>query len=307
MRDYTLLERLLFPRASLDKKKLKHALEGKTVLITGASSGIGEQLAYLLGHYKVHLILTGRNVIKLREIACQITGKDPIGVWTGEGETYTTSTGDSMMHRSMRAVSIFGADLRNEGQLSALLAFVDRLGLTLDVFVSNAGLSIRRSIMDSLDRPHDFARTMAINYTAPVTLLLALIPQLQQSSGQMINVSTINASLIPFPKWAAYQASKSAFDVWLRSAAPELNANGIATTSVYLPLVRTPMIEPTKQYAKMPAMNAEHAAELIAKSIYTRRMRIRPWWMPVCEWASLWGRGLWERIAPASFRAKEKR
>lgn len=291
MNDYSLLERLLFPRTKLDVDKLTRVMRGKTVLITGASSGIGEQLAYALGRCEVHLLLTGRNEEKLREIKAAIEGG-------------AKDSGGTGAHAS---VSVYGADLRDGEQLAGFIGFLKKQEAPPDVFVSNAGLSIRRSIFDSLDRPHDFARTMAINYTAPVRLMLALIPSLQRVQGQVINVSTINASLIPFPKWAAYQASKTAFDVWLRSVAPELNAAGIATTSVYLPLVRTPMIAPTAAYSNMPAMSAEHAARVIAKSMYTRKRTIRPWWLPLGQLASLWGRGAWERLAPSRTRRREKR
>lgn len=296
MGDYSWLERLLFPRTKLDFDKLTRVMRGKTVLITGASSGIGEQLAYVLGRCEVHLLLTGRNEEKLREMKAAIEGgaRDPGGAETGN-------------EKDRAVVSVFGADLRDGEQLARIIEFVSLQAAPPDILVSNAGLSIRRSIFDSLDRPHDFARTMAINYTAPVQLLLAMIPSLGSVRGQIINVSTINASLIPFPKWAAYQASKTAFDVWLRSAAPELNAGGIATTSVYLPLVRTPMIAPTAAYAKAPAMSAEHAASMIAKSMYTRKRTIRPWWLPLGQLASLWGRGAWERLAPSRMRRREKR
>jgi short-subunit dehydrogenase len=291
MRGYNWLERLLFPRTKLDLDRLTRAMQGKTVLITGASSGIGEQLAYILGRCEVHLLLTGRNEDKLKEIKAAIEG--------GAGNTRRTG--------ARAAVSVFGADLRDEEQLARFLDFVSLQAVPPDIFVSNAGLSIRRSIYDSLDRPHDFARTMAINYTAPVRLLLAFIPSLQRVRGQVINVSTINAALIPFPKWAAYQASKAAFDVWLRSVSPELNGGGIATTSVYLPLVRTPMIAPTEAYAKVPAMSAEHAASMIAKSMYTRKRTIRPWWLPLGQLASLLGRGAWERFAPSRMQRREER
>ena len=108
-------------------------------------------------------------------------------------------------------------DLRNEEQLEAFI-----LGLTLreksiDVFVSNAGKSIRRSIYESLDRGHDFERTMAINYYVPVKICLALIPILERNSGHILNISAINVLIEPMPEWAAYQASKSAFDQWFRS------------------------------------------------------------------------------------------
>lgn len=60
MASHALLERLLFPSIRLDAGKLERRLAGKTVLITGASSGIGERLAYLLADFDVRLILTAR-------------------------------------------------------------------------------------------------------------------------------------------------------------------------------------------------------------------------------------------------------
>ncbi|MCL6458491.1 MAG: SDR family NAD(P)-dependent oxidoreductase, partial [Gorillibacterium sp.] len=254
MPKYRFLENLLFPPTYLNKKKLRSQLKGKTVLITGASSGIGESLAYLLASLPVHLILVARTEDKL------VAMKNEIEKQTAK-------------------VSIFRADLRNQEDMAGLLAFVHQLPDGLDILVSNAGLSIKRSIHQSLDRYHDFTRTMAINYFAPVQLLLSFIPLLEKNQGQIINISTINALLIPLPDWAAYQASKSAFDVWLRSAVAELNASGIATTSIYLPLVKTPMILPTPAYQGMPAMRPGHVAQIIGKSMYTQRKQYKPWWL----------------------------
>ena len=277
MRRYSLIESLLFPSDRLDEDKLRRAMAGKSVLITGASSGIGEQLAYLLGRTDASLILVARRKEKLEAML------------------------ESMSAQGAK-VSIYAADLRNEGELERLIASMRERPEGLDCVVSNAGKSIRRPVMDSLDRFHDFARTMAINYFAPVKLLLSVIPELEKKCGLIVNVSTINTSLIPLPYWAAYQASKSAFDTWLRSAAPELNARGIRTTSCYLPLVRTPMIEPTTAYRKAPAMSPEHAARWIAKAMYTERRTIAPWWLPPGQLASLLGRGLWERAMPGMLR-----
>ncbi len=276
---YTLWENMLFWPTDLDEGKLAAAVAGKTILITGASSGIGEQLAYVLGRCQVHLLLVARREEKLRQIKAEI-------------------------ERDGARVSVFGADLRDPAQLEAFLAFLHEQSGGIDIVVSNAGLSIRRPIMDSLERYHDFTRTMAINYFAPVKILLSLTEQLARNKGQIVNVSTINTSLLPLPYWAAYQASKAAFDTWFRSAAPEWSAKGIATTSIYLPLVRTPMILPTTAYRSMPAMSAEHAARLIAKSLYTKRTTIRPWWLLGGELASLFGRGLWDRLLPRWLRKR---
>jgi short-subunit dehydrogenase len=261
MHKYNLLESLLFSRTHLNKKKLRSKLGGKTILITGASSGIGEQLAYLLADINAHLILVARSGEKL-------------------------STMKSEIEKKAVKVSIFKADLRNEEEMEGLLAFIHQLPDGLDVVVSNAGISINRSINNSLDRYHDFTRTMAINYFAPVQLLLSVIPLLEKNKGQVINISTVNTLLIPIPYWTAYQASKSAFDTWFRSAAPELNVMGIFTTSIYLPLVRTPMILPTADYQKMPTMCPNHVAKIICKTMYTKRKKYSPWWLIFGQLAS---------------------
>lgn len=279
MHTYNFREKLLFPPTSINEKKLRSQLEGKTILITGASSGIGEQLAYLLAGLNVHLILVARTEDKLLAMKREIELK-------------------------AAQVSVFPADLRNNDEMDKLIAFIQQLPDGLDYIVSNAGISIRRSIHDSLDRYHDFTRTMAINYFAPVQLLLATIPLLQKNQGHIINISTVNALLLPIPKWAAYQASKSAFDTWFRSTAPELNAMGISTTSIYLPLVKTPMILPTPAYQDLPAMSPKHVAQIICKSIYTRKRIYKPWWIIFGQWASILFRGIWELWTPARMRKR---
>ncbi|OXS77502.1 SDR family NAD(P)-dependent oxidoreductase [Domibacillus enclensis] len=283
MHSYTFLEKILFfPPFWLNKQKLHSCLSGKTMLITGASSGIGRQLAYSLAHIPLHLILVARQEEQL------ITIKKDI-------------------EQSKAKVSIFRADLRNHEEAEQLLVFLHRLPDGLDIFVSNAGLSIQRSIQDSLDRYHDFSRTMAINYFAPVQLLLSIIPLLQQNNGHVINISTINTRLLPVPYWAAYQASKSAFDTWFRSASPELEAMRISTTSIYLPLVKTPMIEPTAAYKQMPAMSSEHVAAIIGKVLYTKQRTFSPWWLIIGETASVLFRGTWDRTASRFATKRRKR
>lgn len=279
-----LLESILYPPRRLNKQKLTCHMAGKTVLITGASSGIGEQLAYLLGEMEVHLVLVARRADKLVAIKTLIENK---GV--------------------QAQVDVFPADLRNEAEMQCLLLFLHQLPNGLDIVISNAGHSIKRSIYESLDRYHDYKRMMSINYLAPVQLLLSTIPLLEQKKGQIINVSTINTLLHPFPHWAAYQASKAAFDTWLRSAAPELHIRGIAATSIYLPLVRTPMSAPTAAYQHAPAMSAQHAACLIGHALYTRKKVYKPWWVIFGQLSSILFRGIGDRIMLSMLRRREKR
>ncbi|MBU9721358.1 MULTISPECIES: SDR family NAD(P)-dependent oxidoreductase [Bacillaceae] len=257
MKKYRLLESCLFLPTYLNKRKLNRQLEGKSILITGASSGIGKELTYELADISCNLIVVARRRDMLAQIKKELKGKKA-------------------------NVYIFQADLRNEGERETFLTFLHELpngANSIDIVVSNAGLSIRRSIFHSLDRYHDFTRTMAINYFAPVHILLSLLPHLKKNCGQIINISTVNALLAPVPDFAAYQASKSALDMWLRSASTELKEAGINVTSIYLPLVRTPMIEPTTAYGKMPAMSPKHVARIICKSMYTKKKRYKPWWL----------------------------
>lgn len=262
---------LFFPSLWFSRAKLRKRLAGKTVLITGASYGIGECLAESLAETKAHLLLVARTADKLIEVKQRIES------------------------RGGRA-DIFPCDLANSAEVQTLLAKLHQLPGGIDILVSNAGKSIRRSIFDSLDRFHDFTRTMNLNYFGPVQLMLSLIPILVARQGHVINVSAVNVLLAPAPKWAAYQASKTAFDQWFRCVGPELNARGVSTTSIYLPLVRTRMIEPTAEYKNVPAMRPEQVASLICKAINSRRRTYAPWWLMPGQLASVLLRWPWEVI-----------
>ena len=262
---------LFFPFLRFSRSKLRQRLAGKTVLITGASYGIGECLAEALAETEAHLLLVARTADKLSEVKQKVEARG------GHAD-------------------VFPCDLTNAAAVESLLQHLLRLPNGIDVVVSNAGKSIRRSIFDSLDRLHDFARTMNLNYFGPVQLLLALIPTLVVRQGQVINISAVNVLLAAPPRWAAYQASKTAFDQWFRCVGPELNARGAATTSIYLPLVRTRMIEPTKEYSNAPAMQPEQVASLICRAILSRRRSYGPWWLLPAQLASVLFRWPWEAL-----------
>jgi short-subunit dehydrogenase len=260
---------LFFPILWYSRSKLRRRLAGKTVLITGASYGIGESLAEALAGTGAHLLLVARTAEKLLEVKKKVE------------------------ERGGRA-DVFPCDLSDPAAVQALLGQLLQLPNGIDLVVSNAGKSIRRSIFDSLDRFHDFTRTMNVNYLGPVQLLLGLIPALVARRGHMINISTGNAVVLPAPKWAAYGASKVAFDYWFRAVGPELNARGVATTSMYLPLVRTRMSAPTPHLQRLPAMQPEQVARLICRAINSRRRWYKPWWLWPAELASVMFRWGWE-------------
>lgn len=269
MSRYSLLEHLLFPSTHVDAVRLAAAMAGKTVVITGASYGIGEQLAYALAGTGAQLVLVARTEDKLRAVAAEVVRRG----------------GKATVHV---------ADLTIPSSVDTLAAELLHLPGGIDYFISNAGKSIRRPLIESLDRYHDFTRTIGVNYLGPVQLLLKLMPVLVRNSAHIINVSSASVLLPPTPRWAAYQASKAAFDQWFRCAVPELEAKGVRTTSVYLPLVRTRMIAPTEMYKSAPAMHPAHVARWICRAMYTRQKLQRPWWLPSAELASLLLRRPWQ-------------
>ncbi|MCP4439726.1 MAG: SDR family NAD(P)-dependent oxidoreductase [Aureispira sp.] len=275
---YNLLEHFLFLPTWLNKRKLQQYTKGKTILITGASYGIGEQLAYLLAQQGTHLLLVARTQEKLIEVK-------------------------SKVEQLKGYASVYPIDLTENDQIEELLK---ELPENIDIVVSNAGKSIMRSIYKSLDRFHDFQRTMALNYFGPVQLLLGLIPKLEQSKGHIINTSAVNVLLAPAPYWAAYQASKTSFDQWFRCVAPEIRAKGIKSSSIYLPLVKTRMIAPTKAYDNVPAMSPEHVAKIIAKTICTGRRKFAPWWLIFGQLGSVIFRTPWEWMSTYFIKRKQK-
>lgn len=270
-----LLNAILFPPPFFfSERRLKKATKGKTILVTGASFGIGEAAVKQLAAKGVTLLLTARTKQKLEQLQVEL-------------------------HKKGAAVHIFALDLTDKVAVEDWLLVLQQ-NFEIDIVISNAGKSIRRPIYESLDRLHDFERTMALNYFAPVQLLLALIPMLERQKGQIINISAVNVLLPAAPYWAAYQASKTAFDQWWQSVAPELNNRGITTTAIYLPLVRTRMIAPTKIYDHVPAMSPNQVAKVITKKIYTKSHQFKPWWLIFGQWAGLifgrlwyWGNKQW--------------
>lgn len=264
-----LLNCVLFPIVKPNYSKLNRQLENKVIVITGASYGIGESLVNLLANIQCHLILVARTHDKLINIQ------------------------QSLAHKKAK-IDIFSVDLRESEQLDNLMTNLQRY--SVDILINNAGKSICRPILQSLSRMHDFDRTMKLNYYAPVKLCLALIPHLQRNQGQIINVSAINVLLAPTANWAAYQASKTAFDQWLSCARPELENQKIKVSTAYLPLVKTRMIEPTKIYKRFPALQADEAATIICRLLQTKKHQYKPWWTIIVQLASLFFNNIWVKL-----------
>ncbi|ENV38124.1 MULTISPECIES: SDR family NAD(P)-dependent oxidoreductase [Acinetobacter] len=231
------------------KKLFQQKVDGKTIIVTGASSGIGLTVSKYLAQAGAHVLLLARTKEKLDEVKAEIEA---------EGGK----------------ASVFPCDLNDMDSIDAvskeILAAVDHI----DILVNNAGRSIRRAVHESIDRFHDFERTMQLNYFGAVRLVLNVLPHMmQRKDGQIINISSIGV-LANATRFSAYVASKAALDAFSRCLSAEVHSHKIAITSIYMPLVRTPMIAPTKIYKYVPTLSPEEAADLIAYAIVKRPKKI---------------------------------
>ena len=231
------------------KKLFQQKVDGKTIIVTGASSGIGLTVSKYLAAAGAHVLLLARTKEKLDEVKAEIEA---------EGGKATVFPCDLNDMESIDAVS------------KEILASVDHI----DILVNNAGRSIRRAVHESVDRFHDFERTMQLNYFGAVRLVLNVLPHMmQRKDGQIINISSIGV-LANATRFSAYVASKAALDAFSRCLSAEVHSHKIAITSIYMPLVRTPMIAPTKMYNYVPTLSPEQAADLIAYAIVKRPKKI---------------------------------
>ena len=252
------LQSLLYPNVKVNDNRLEKALLDKTILISGASFGIGRLLAEKIAFPKTKVVILGRTEDQLKEVCTIINQK-------GGNAHY------------------FVGDLREKKTTKEFLNLIKNENISVDIFVNNAGKSIRRSVYESIDRFHDFTRTMDLNYYAPVELILSLLPSMSKNKGQIINISSIIVLFPSIPLWSAYQASKGAFHIWFKSIKPELNLRGVAANNIYLPLVKTRMIAPTQKFEKLPAMDPEQAMQIITNSIVKRNYNYKPWWTMVVK------------------------
>src|SRR3954449_3417498 len=245
-------ERNLDPDLFKDRS-LSGAIGGKTVLITGASSGIGKATASKAGEAGARVLLVARTPEKLEETKAEIED----------------AGGTAFIHR---------ADLSDLDDVERMASEVLEQHGRVDVLVNNAGRSIRRSVELSYDRFHDFERTMQLNYFGALRLILSLLPEMRKRTegrkgGHIINVSSIGVQTNT-PRFSAYVASKAALDAFSRCVASEMAHDNVMITTVFMPLVRTPMIAPTSIYDAFPTLSPEEAGQMICDAIIDKPKRV---------------------------------
>ncbi|MFH1872974.1 MAG: SDR family oxidoreductase [Pseudomonadota bacterium] len=241
-------ERRMDPDLFIDRS-LKGRVGGKVVLITGGSSGIGKAAAFKIAAAGAITVIVARDKEKLDETVAE-----------AKAQGFT--------------LIAYSADVADEAQCAEVVRRVIEEHGGVDILVNNAGRSIRRGIENSFDRMHDFDRTMQVNYFGSLRLTMGLLPKmLEKHAGHIINISSIGV-LTNAPRFSAYVASKAALDAWTRCAASEFVDRGIEFTTINMPLVKTPMIAPTKLYDHVPTLTPDDAGDMIVDAIVNRPVRI---------------------------------
>jgi NAD(P)-dependent dehydrogenase (short-subunit alcohol dehydrogenase family) len=246
-------ERHLDPDLFIDRT-LKGKVRNKVVVITGGSSGIGLSTAQRVAEAGAVTVIVARGKEEL------FKARDEMKAAGGKAAS--------------AKVFAYTADLADMADCDRLVATVLKEHGHVDVLINNAGRSIRRSIELSYDRFHDFERTMQLNYFGSLRLIMGFMPTMtQRRRGHIINISSIGV-LANSPRFSAYVASKAALDAFSRCAQGELSGKGISFTTINMPLVKTPMIAPTKMYDSVPTLTPEEAADLLVRAIIEKPSRI---------------------------------
>lgn len=227
-------------------------LAGKRILLTGASSGIGEAAAEQFAREGATVVVVARRQELLDALA----------------ERIIAAGGDALA---------IACDVSDMDAVDALVADVEKRLGGIDILINNAGRSIRRPLAESLERWHDVERTIVLNYYAPLRLIRGLAPgMIERGDGHIINVSTWGVLSEASPLFAVYNASKAALSTVSRVVETEWGDKGVHSTTLYYPLVATPMIAPTKAYQGVPALTPEEAGEWMVTAARTRPVRVAP-------------------------------
>lgn len=242
-------------RPSRHRRLLRRALRGRRVLLTGGSSGIGRAFALQAAEAGADLALVARRADALSRVADDVRARG----------------GRARIH------PVDLADLDAVADLATTLSSSE----PIDVLVHNAGLSIRRPVSDL--RRGDLERLVAVDYLGAAVLTLGLLPSMRaRASGHIVHVSTIGV-LTGAPLFAGYVAAKAAADHFFRTLGFELAGQGIRVTRIAMPLVRTPMMAPSRIYRAFPALSVDDAAQRIGRAIARRPARVAPRWATALE------------------------
>jgi NAD(P)-dependent dehydrogenase (short-subunit alcohol dehydrogenase family) len=224
-------------------------VEGRNVLVTGGSSGIGRASAIKLAEAGARVLIVARDAEKLDAVRGEIERRG--------GTVFT-----------------YACDIGDPQACDALIAKLLADHGHVDVLINNAGKSIRRAIENTYDRLHDYERLMRVNYFAAVRVTLGLLPTMvKRGGGHVVSISSIGV-LSNAARFAAYNASKAALETFTRCAAAEYSDRGVRFSVINMPLVRTPMVAPTRIYEQFPLISAEQAADMVCDALIHQPLRL---------------------------------
>jgi len=228
-----------------------------SIVITGASSGIGEALARGYAAPGIRLALTGRDAARLRAVAASCTAAGA-------------------------RVDTQAIDVTQRQEMAAWLHRVDDM-LPVDLVVANAGVSVERSVDDSLDEALT-RQTFATNVEGALNTVFPLLPAMRRRGAGQIALMSSLAGFIGLPPTAAYNGSKAALRVWGESLRHALRADGIGVSVICPGFVDTPMNADNPSDRPF-LLTASRASAIIRDSLARDRARIA---FPLAVRAAVW-------------------
>ncbi|WP_371817644.1 SDR family NAD(P)-dependent oxidoreductase [Amphibacillus sp. MSJ-3] len=235
-------------------------LSEKSIIITGATSGIGLSLARGLAKLNTNLILVSRSEEKLKQLQTDLK---------------QISNGQ---------VQIYVADLMNRTECHSVFNKIIEHNQKIDGLINNAGIGVFESA--DLINHEDIDQMVQLNLLSVIETTQLLIPIFKkQQFGHLINIASF-AGKMATPKSAVYSATKSGVIAYTNAVRLEIETNNIFVTSVNLGPVKTSFFnraDPTGQYQKAVSaymLDPDYVANKIIKYLFKRKREINlPWWM----------------------------
>jgi uncharacterized protein len=211
------------------------------VLITGASSGIGAEMAKSFAAKGFHPILLARNRQKLDQLALELE----------------RSNGTD--------VTVLVADLNDPGTPRAVFSSLQEREMQIDILVNNAGIALEGDFAEAM--PEDQLRLLQVNVVALTELTrLFLEPMLKRAHGRILNVSSISA-FAPIPMMALYAASKAYVLSLTEAMSEELKGTGVTITALCPGFTETPMVRQSARASQLPSFIVMDAAEVAKQGV----------------------------------------
>lgn len=206
-------------------------LNNQTALVTGAGSGIGQDIAVKLAQMGANVVITGRKEAPLKETAA--------------------------LHGN---ISYIVADAGKTEDVSRILAEIKQKFNRLDIIVNNAGMAPVTPIADQTLA--EFDAVFNINVRAVVDLTTQALPLLKESKGSIVNIGSAVANQ-PLPNMSVYSASKAALKTLTFVWAKELAKDGIRVNNIAVGPIETPIYDKTELSAEEAQAHKDRVTSLV--------------------------------------------